>query len=110
MSILKRAEIQWKLLASYTPAQNKITEHTYYLIFNSVKSIIIAIKLLKSLWIEFIKTICYIHNQLSKKKEPSIYKMIKNHKSDLTHLCTLKCKVFITFLKEWRDLKLNARS
>ena len=35
--------------------------------------------------------------------------MIKKYKSDLTHLCTLKCKVFIMLFKEWRGLKLNVR-
>ena len=49
MSILKRAGIQWELSAPYTPAQNRITEHIHYLIFNSVRSIMIAIKLSKSL-------------------------------------------------------------
>ena len=36
--------------------------------------------------------------------------MIKKHKSDLTHLHTLKCKVFIMLSEKWKDLKLNARS
>ena len=36
MSILKRAGIQWEPSAPYTPAQNGITEHTHYLIFNVV--------------------------------------------------------------------------
>ena len=44
-----------------------------------------------------------------KKKESSIYKIIKKHKSDLIHLYILKCKVFITFFKEQRSLKLNAK-
>ena len=56
------------------------------------------------------KAVYYIHNLLSKKKEPSVYKMIKKHKSDLTHLHTLECKVFITLFKKQRDLKLDVRS
>ena len=110
MSILKRAEIQWEPLAPYTPAQNRITEHTHYSIFNSVKLIMIVMRLSKSLWTEFVKVICYICNQLLKKKEPSAYKMIKNHKPDLMHLRTLKCKMFITLPEEQRGLKLDARS
>ena len=46
------------------------------------------------------KTVCYIHNQLLKKKKFSTYKMIKKHKSDLTHLYILKYKIFITFFKK----------
>ena len=53
--------------------------------------------------------ICYICNQLSKKKEFLIYEMIKKHKSDLTHLHTLKCKMFIMLLEEQRGLKLDVR-
>ena len=49
MNILKKAEIQWKSLTLYTPAQNRVTEYIYYSIFNTVQSIIIAMKFLKSL-------------------------------------------------------------
>ena len=35
--------------------------------------------------------------------------MIKKHKSDLTHLCTLECKVFIILSEKQRGLKLNVR-
>ena len=49
MSILKRAGIQWEPLAPYTPAQNGIAEHTHYLIFNSVRLIMIVMRLSKSL-------------------------------------------------------------
>ena len=110
MSILKNTEIQWELLAPYMPAQNRITEHTHYSIFNTVQLIMIAMRLLKSLWTELVKTVCHICNWLLKKKESSVYEMIKKHKSDLTHLHTLECKVFIMFFEEWRGLKLNVRS
>ena len=55
------------------------------------------------------KAVCYICNWLLKKKEPLIYKMIKKYKSDLTHLCILKCKMFVTLSEEWKSLKLNAK-
>ena len=45
------------------------------------------------------KIVYYIHNQLSKKKESSVYKIIKKYKLNLTHLHILKCKMFVTFLK-----------
>ena len=35
--------------------------------------------------------------------------MIKKHKSDLTHLHILKCKMFITLSEKQRSLKLNAK-
>ena len=60
----------------------------------------ITIRLLKSLWTELIKAACYIYNQLLKKKEFLIYKIIKKHKSNLTHLHILKCKMFITLSEE----------
>ena len=57
------------------------------------------------------KAIYYIHNWLSKKKEFSVYKMIKKkYKSDLTHLCILKCKVFVMLFKEWKGSKLDVKS
>ena len=62
MNILKKAGIQWEPSAPYIPAQNKITEHIHYSIFNTVQSIMIAIKFSKNLWVEFIKAVCYIHN------------------------------------------------
>ena len=70
----------------------------------------IAMRLLKSLWTELMKAVYYIHNWLPKKKEPLTYEIIKKHKSDLTHLHILKCKVFVTLFKEQRGLKLDARS
>ena len=73
-SILKRTGIQWEPSAPYMPAQNKITKHTHYLIFNTVQSIIIAMRLLKSLWTELIKAVCYICNQLLKKKNHQFIK------------------------------------
>ena len=91
------------------PVQNGITEHTHYSIFNAVQLIMIVMRLLKSLWTEFVKAVYYICNQLSKKKEPSTYEMIKKHKSDLTHLYILECKMFIMLPEEWRSLKLDAK-
>ena len=110
MSILKRAGIQWEPSALYMLVQNGIAECTHYLIFNAVWSIMIAMRLSKSLWTELVKVVCYICNWLSKKKESLAYEMIKKHKSDLTHLHTLECKVFVMLPKEWRGLKLDVKS
>ena len=56
---LKRG-IQWEPSVFYTLEQNGKAKRLNYTLMSSVRSIIVSIKLLKSLWREILRTIAYL--------------------------------------------------
>ena len=106
---LKASGIQWEPSALYMQAQNSKAEWSHCTIMNMVKAVLIAQKLLKSLWIELVKACCYIWNQVSGVDPQTPYECFEGSWPDLSHLQVLKCKVFVTIPPEHRCNKLSAQ-
>ena len=77
---------------------------------NMVRAVLIAQKLLKSLWIELAKACCYIRNRVPGVDPQTPYERFEGSRPDLSHLRVLGCKVFVTIPPERRRDKLSAQS
>ena len=80
------------------------------MIINMIKTVLIAQKLLKLLWIKLVKACCYIQNWVPEIDPQTLYKCFEGSWPDLSHLQVLKCKVFMIIPPEHCHDKLSAQS
>ena len=76
ITILKASGIQWEPSAPYMQAHSK-AKWSHYTIINMVRAVLIAQKLLKLLWIKFVKACCYIWNWVPEIDLQTFYKHFK---------------------------------
>ena len=110
ITALKTSDIQWEPSASYMQVQNSKTEQLHHTIINMIKAVLIAQKLLKLLWIKFVKACCYIWNWVLEVDLQTFYKCFKGSQPDLLHLQVLECKVFVIISPEYCHNKLSIQS
>ncbi len=102
-------DVQWELSTPYSPEQNGKAERLNYTLMSSVRSILLTMKLPKSLWLEILKTIAYL-----KIRTPSIdgitpFEHLKGEKPNLCHLKIGGSRAWVHIPKK-RRRKLDERS
>ncbi len=94
--------INWNPRVSYVPEQNGETERLNRMLMYKIRFMLNDRKILKNMWDEIIKTIAYFsnrsfHYQLNDKIS---YEIIKNKKSDLSHLRIIESTTWVHILKK----------
>ncbi len=112
--------INWDPRAPYVPEQNGEAERLNRTLMYKVRLMLNDRKILKSMWKKIIKTIAYLSNRSSHYQHDKIsYEMIKNKKSDLSHLRIIDSIAWIHILKEkikklddrfWKDILVSYES
>ena len=102
-------EIRWESRASYVSKQNEKSERMNYIFMTSVRSMLVVKKLSKFLWKEMIKTIIYIKNKSFEINDIISYERLKNDKSNLKHMRSVKARTWMHISKEKRK-KLTDKS
>jgi hypothetical protein len=106
---LTKEEINWNPRVSYVLEQNDETERLNRTLMYKIRSMLNDRKISKKMWDEIIKTAAYLFNRISHYMHDKIsYEMIKNKKSDLSHLRIIKSIVWMHIFKE-KTKKLNDR-
>ncbi len=114
-------KINWNPRASYVPEQNGKAERLNRTLMYKVRFMLNDRKILKSMWEKIIKTIAYLsnrsfHYQLNDKIS---YEIIKNKKSDLSHLRIIESTTWIHIFKKkikklddrfWKNILVNYES
>ncbi len=114
-------KINWDSRASYVPEQNGEAERLNRTLMYKIRLMLNDRKTFKSMWKEIIKTIAYLFNrsfyyQLNDKIS---YEIIKNKKSDLSHLRIIESTTWIYILKKkikklddrfWKSILVNYES
>lgn len=108
-NFLKKEGIQWDPRAPYTPEQNGKAEQQNYTLMVSVRSVLKAKKLPKSLWGEVLRTSTYLKNRSPGVDEITPYERINNTKPFLGHLRIIGARAWVHIPKE-RQKKLDDRS
>ena len=75
-----------------------------------MKVILIIQKLLKTLWIKFVKTCVYIWNRVPEVNFQISYEWFEGIKFNIAHLWVLKCKIFVMIPFEYHIDKFAAHS
>ncbi len=100
--------------------QNDETERLNKTLMYKIRLMLNKRKILKTMWNEIIKTTAYLFNRSSHYQHDKIsYEMIKNKKSDLSHLRIIESTTWIHILKEkikklddrfWKSILVNYKS
>jgi hypothetical protein len=94
-------KINWDSRVSYVPEQNDETERLNRTLMYKIRLMLNDRKILKSMWEKIIKTIAYLSNRSSHyQHDKTSYEMIKNKKSDLSHLRIIESTTWIHILKK----------
>ncbi len=101
--------VQWEPSAPYTPEQNGKAERFNYTLMSSVRSIMAAMRLPKSLWGEILKTVAYLKNRSPSQKEVTIYERANEEKPNLKHLRVVGSWAWVHVPEKLRK-KLNDRA
>ncbi len=107
---LTENEINWDPRAPYVPEQNDEAERLNRILMYKIRSMLNQTKIPRSMWGEIIKTAAYLsnrspHYQLDK----TSYEMIKEVKSNLSHLRVIESTTWVHISKE-KTKKLDDRS
>ncbi len=73
--------VQWEPNTLYTPEQNGKVERLNYTLMFSVRSIMVSMKLCKSLWGEILRTVAYLKNRSLSQKGVTPYEKGKRRKA-----------------------------
>ncbi len=94
--------INWDSRASYVPEQNDETERLHRTLMYKIRLMLNDRKILKSMWDEIIKTIAYFFNRSShyQLNDKISYEIIKNKKSNLSHLRIIESTTWVHILKK----------
>ena len=95
--------------APYTPEQNGKAERLNYTLMSSVRSILAAMHLPKTLWDELIKTAAYLKNRSPCVNGITPYELGNHVRPDLSHLKVVGSRAWVHIPKEKR-VKLDIRS
>lgn len=101
-TFLKAESIQWDPRSPYTPEQNGKAERQNYTLMVTVRSILKAKQLPKSLWGEVLKTAAYIKNRSPKVDEITPYERANGIKPFLGHLRIIGARTWVHIPKEKR--------
>ena len=101
--------IQWEPSAPYTPEQNGKAERLNYTLMSSVRSILAAMHLPKTLWDELIKTVAYLKNRSPGINGITPYELGNHVRPNLSHLKVVGSRAWVHIPKEKR-VKLDVRS
>ena len=108
-TFLKSEGIQWDPRSPYTPEQNGKAERQNYTLMVTVRSILKAKRLPKSLWGEVLKTTAYLKNRSPGVDDATPYERINGIKPFLGHLRVIGARAWVHIPKEKRK-KLDDRS
>jgi hypothetical protein len=97
---LIKQEINWDSRVSYVSEQNDEAERFNRTLMYKIRLMLNKRKIFKNLWDEIIKTIVYLFNRSSHYQHKISYEMIKNKKSDLSHLRIIESTTWIHILKK----------
>ena len=81
--------VKWEPSASYTQEQNGKAERLNYTLMSSIRSIMAAMRLPKSLWEEILKMVAYLKNRSPSQKGVAPYERANEKKTNLKHLCVI---------------------
>jgi hypothetical protein len=94
-------KINWDSRVSYVPEQNDEAERLNRTLMYKIRLMLNDRKILKNMWDEIIKTIAYLSNRsLHYQHDKISYEVIKNKKSDLSHLRIIESTTWIHISKK----------
>lgn len=105
---MKENHVKRRPSAPYTPEQNRKAERLNYTLMSSVRSILAAMKLPKSLWSEILLAVCYLKNRSPYVNGVTPYESLNGLRPDLSHLRVLGARASVHIPKEKRK-KLDER-
>jgi hypothetical protein len=98
---LIKQRINWNSRASYVSEQNDETERLNKTLMYKIWFMLNDRKIFKSMWKKMIKMIAYLFNRSFHYQHDKIsYEMIKNKKSDLSHLRIIESTTWVHILKK----------
>ena len=92
--------VEWEPSAFYFPKQNKKAERLNYTFISLVCSIFFNMKLLKSFWLEILKTVAYLKNRSPDIDGITSCDYLKGEKLNLRHLKIVGFCAWVYILKE----------
>ena len=101
--------VKWEPSAPYTLKQNGIAKRLNYTLMSSVRSILSAMHLPKTLWDELIKTVAYLKNRSPGINGITLYELGNHIQPNLSHLKVIGSWAWVHIPKEKR-VKLDVRS
>ena len=104
-----KEDVKWEPSAPYTPEQNGKAERLNYSLMSSVRSILSAMHLPKTLWDELIKTVAYLKNQSPGINGITPYELSNHIRPNLSHLKVVGSRAWVHIPKKKR-VKLDVRS
>ena len=109
----KETRIQWEPTVPYAPDQNEVSKKTNRTLMERVQSVLYAKNLDKTLWAKIAKTVIYLKNWSPTTclypQEKLPHEAWYKNKSNLSHLCILRCITYVHTSKELRR-KLDSHS